>query len=70
MGAGEGYFEAAWSEEKVVKVPLAIPLHIASVSSDVSRSGGEQTALAPLRLLGASSRVVLDDEGTVKVWFF
>ena len=46
-GQGEWYFDAAWSEEKVVKVPLAIPLHIASVSSEVSRSGGEQTALAP-----------------------
>ena len=48
-GWKEHYFDAAWSEEKVVKVPLAIPLHIASVSSDVSRRGGEQTAFAPCK---------------------
>ena len=47
-GWKEHYFDAAWSEEKVVKVPFAIPLQIASVSSEVSRSGGEQTALAPV----------------------
>ena len=51
MEKKDGYLDAAWSEEKVVKVPLAMPLQIASVSSGVSRRGGEQTALAPCAIL-------------------
>ena len=59
--------DAAWSEEKVVKVPLAMPLQMASVSSEVSRSGGEQTALAPVAVLIDVVNMFLSYLGTVKV---
>lgn len=44
---GVSYFEGAWSEEKVVKVPFERPRQMAVRSEGSWRRGGEQTCLAP-----------------------
>lgn len=53
---------AAWSEEKVANVPFAMTVHMASMSSGVSRRGGRQTHFAPVdcNVGGAVDRDIQD----------